>query len=305
MLKLKLLVFWIIAVGTCGLPLRHVHAQNHSEGSHFSGDLDLLADQIAAAYFEDELLGPRASAASTTSTLESMPVFDQLFSDRSGSLRSHRGLIQFGYSYTRDEEDGVLIEDVVLPDMLLRYRFTDRLEMRLAWGGWLRSKITDQWLGFEESDVETLDPTVGLKLLLWQQRQAIPSVSVLASVPIATRGNPFATRSLLPAVDVFYAWQLSERWSFAGSSGLILRDREDETQRSFSQSLSVNHLWTESFAVYADASLLASEDRQEWVGTTGFQWLATERIQVSPFAGLGLSKDAPDLQVGVGLGWSF
>ena len=269
-------------------------------------ELDLLADQIAAAYFGEGESVPRIELASATSTIESDPFVSESFSrDRGSRIGRHRGVVQFGYAYTRDEFDGLLIEDHITPDMLLRYRLTDRFEMRLAWGGYLRSTITDELFAIKETDDDVVDPTVGFKWRLWNQRTAIPTVSLLASVPIATEGNPFATRSLLPAVDVLYGWQLSDTWSVAGSSGLILLDDDGNTRENFQQSVSLNFLMNDSLAIFADTSLLVTDDGKEVVGTTGFQWLMTDRLQLSPFLGIGLNEEAPDLQTGIGFGWSF
>lgn len=268
-------------------------------------ELDLLADEIA---FTLEQQTPSDEnpirLVSTSSTAESNRFLDRSYTRQTSTwsdLLVGRTVLQLGYSYTRDELDDFLIETHTYPDMLLRYSVNDWLELRVGWAGWLDTTMTDELFDVSDQFTDTADPSVGAKFRITNQQGWRPGVQLIASLPLETDGNPFVLNSFQPTLSGIYGWNLTERLAFAGSSGLIRVDDENEEDFRFQQGLTLDFLVTKRFGGYLESAMLTTDDDPEFTLTGGNYWYLSDRIQMEYFVGFGLNEVAPDLQAGIGL----
>lgn len=217
---------------------------------------------------------------------------------RLGGLTHGRVLVEGGYTFTYDRLSSLNVFEHSLPDLLLRVGLTERLEIRMGWPGWVWTRIDGQG-----TSSEALDPNVGLMLDLWPQRGWRPQTAVLAAVPVTLQGNPFALDSLQPLSQLLYLWQLGDRWSVGGSSGMALFDLEGDRFIEFQQSVSADWLLLSRLSAFVEWNMLvdhgSAADGAEHMLGGGFSVLVTERFQATWRAATGLNPRAPDFLTGI------
>lgn len=218
--------------------------------------------------------------------------------DRLSGLSRGRVQIEGGYVFTYDRVEATNVYEHALPDLLLRVGVTERLEIRVGWPGWVSTTFEG-----ERSSSETLDPNVGFMLDLWGQRGWAPQTAVLAAVPVTLEGDPFALDSLQPLSQLLYLWQLGDRWSIGGTTGLGLFDLGGDRFVQLQQTASADYLMTERLSTYVEWTMLvdhgAEDGGAEHMLGGGFSLLVTEHVQASWRAALGLNERAPDFLTGI------
>ena len=221
---------------------------------------------------------------------------DLTWTQKMTSLARGRTQLEGGYSYLRGSSGGSDWTQHAIPDMLLRFGLTERLELRLGWPGYVTSDTDDPAIGNGFSG--TLDPNVGLLYDLWGQHGWLPQTAVLAAVPVPLEGNPFALNSLQPLTELMYAWQTSDRTAITGRSGFAIFDAAGDNYTQFQQSLSLDVILTERLGTFVSWDMLA--DHGSWNDTSqhmvggGLSFLLTERFAISWRSAVGINSAAPD-----------
>jgi len=212
-----------------------------------------------------------------------------------------RTQIEGGYSFAYDRTNHSNATQHVVPDLLVRYGLTDRLEVRLGWPG-LVSTHYDGPLAAQSRD-ETLAPTVGFMFDLWPQQGWLPQTAVLASVPISFQGNPFTMESFQPLSQVLYCWDLSDRLALGGSTGLALFRFEGDNFTQLQQTVSLDWTMTDRMASFLEWEMLvdfgSDDDGSQHLLGGGFSFLLTDRLQLTWRAGIGANDRAPDFVTGI------
>lgn len=223
------------------------------------------------------------------------------------SLVRDRLVLEFGYSYTYDAYDEIVVEQHNTPDILLRYSVTDRLEARLGWPGWIGGEVRDELTGITETFDDISDPSVGLKYLLWRQERWMPRTLVLASAPIATEGSPLTLRNFQPTTGLIYGWNIGQRWMVSGGSSLAYWNDGDDDRWDYQQSLTADCQCFERVGFYTQYSALFPDGSQaaEHMLSGGAYWMVTPRWQLDLRVGGGLSRAAPDLVAGLNATFVF
>lgn len=221
---------------------------------------------------------------------------DLSWPQRIAHLARGRAQLEGGYSYLHDSAGGSTWTQHAVPDILLRFGLTDRLELRLGWPGYVSNNTDDPTI--DSGFTGTLDPNVGLLYDLWEQHGWMPQTAVLASLPISLGGNPFALDSLQPLAELMYSWQTGDRTAITGRSGLAIFDTAGDNYTQFRQSLSLDVILNERWGSFVSWDMLA--DHGSWNDTSqhmaggGLSLLLTERFAVSWRAAVGLNSAAPD-----------
>jgi hypothetical protein len=221
---------------------------------------------------------------------------DLTWTQRIARLARGRTQLEGGYSYLRGSAEGSDWTQHALPDMLLRFGLSDRLELRLGWPGYVSSDSDDPAIG--SGFTGTLDPNVGVLYDLWGQRGWLPQTAVLAAVPVPLEGNPFALNSLQPLSELMYSWGTSDRTAITGRSGFAMFEAAGDNYTQFQQSLSFDVILTERLGAFVSWDMLANHG--SWNGTSqhmaggGLSFLLTERLAISWRSAVGLNSAAPD-----------
>jgi hypothetical protein len=217
---------------------------------------------------------------------------DLTWTQRITRLVRGRTQLEGGYSYLRGSD----WTQHALPDMLLRFGLTDRLELRLGWPGFVSSDSDDPAIG--SGFTGTLDPNVGFLYDLWGQNGWLPQTAVLATVPVPLEGNPFALNSLQPLTELMYSWETSDRTTVTGRSGFALFEAAGDNYIQFQQSFSFDVILTERLGVFVSWDMLANHgswnDTSQHMAGGGLSFLLTERLAISWRSSVGLNSAAPD-----------
>lgn len=223
---------------------------------------------------------------------------------RLGQVTQGRVQIEGGYIFAYDRPAGVTVGEHAVGDMLLRVGLCRHLELRVGWPGWIATSIEG-----EGASSQTLDPNVGFMLDLFPQRGWRPQTAVLAAVPITLQGNPLALDSLQPVGQLLYLWQLGDRWSVGGTTGVALFDIHGDRFVELQQTASADFLLAPRLSTFVEWSMLADhgsiDDGSEHMLGGGFSLLLSERIQASWRAAMGLNARAPDFLTGIRLAVRF
>jgi hypothetical protein len=227
--------------------------------------------------------------------------------ERITALARGRTQLEVGYAFLSDDHNDVRLLQHAVPDMLLRYGLTDRLEIRLGWPGYVATRY-DGSLVSESSD-DILDPNVGFMFDLWGQHGVVPQTAVLASVPIALQGNPFILEGLQPLTQVLYLWDLKDRVALGGSTGMALFDVQGDHFVQLQQTFSLDYLLTDRVGAFGEWEMLVDigsvDDGAQHVLAGGVSCLLSERLQATWRAGLGLNDRAPDFLTDIRLAFRF
>lgn len=264
-------------------------------------ELDALANVIAEAAREDRWSDPRSLAADENAGDDWVRFGDP------ASWFQGRTIIQMGWAYTYDNENGIVSQEHVAPDLLLRYGVSPRLQLQFGWAGLVHTKVEDTLLELSDEFDDLDGPNVGAMLLLWRQDGIRPRLLIGASLPIDTEGDPFALEALQPATQVTYSWRPRESWRLSGTTGALWISDEDGRSLDFNQSFTMERSFDAGFGAYFGWNgLFAAGNRSDQhvleIGT----WFDLSPSKQLDFRfGRGMNESAPDVFTAVGLSFGY
>ena len=225
-----------------------------------------------------------------------------------------RTLVQFGYTYTSRRNDGLRYGTHTVPELLIRRRFSDRIELRAGWSGVTFDRLHDEVTGETISETDVLNPSLGGRFRLWRQHGVLPETSLTASTPVdLDRGTSFLAR-FNPQASLGYSWLPHQRLLISGTTGAVwIRDLnesgEQERFLDLQQSLSFDWLITDRLSLYLLWTALIPEGaRVSDVGHSigpGISLPLISKTQLDFSATFGLNDQAPKFGSQVFLTWSF
>jgi hypothetical protein len=227
--------------------------------------------------------------------------------ERITGIARGRAQLEGSYAFLYDEADGVRMTQHAVPDLLVRFGLTDRLEIRLGWPGYVATGYDGPAL--EGSSDETLEPNVGFMLDLRPQRGVWPQTAASAAIPITPEGNAFALDGLQPLAQLLYRWALNDRLALGGTTGMALFEVHGDDFLQFQQTASLDYLLTVRVGVFGQWEMLvdhgSADDGSQHMLGGGVSYLLTERLQVTWQGGVGLNERAPDFLTDLRLAYRF
>jgi hypothetical protein len=228
-----------------------------------------------------------------------------------------RGILQVesGYSYFhKDREEDESIH--TLPELMLRWGLSEDIEFRVRWNY--------VWIFEEEEPGRTgsEDLRYSLKLQITRPEHAglLPTSALEIRGTAPTGGEAFSTNGGEFGLDYIYQWRLSERMTFAGSTGfgtnglgdLALFDPDINQTDDFiviSQTAVIGMDLSERNTMYSEWFGLFSDGRAEAFSISffniGLDHYLTDNLVVDLRIGVGLTQDSDDFFCGVGGGYRF
>lgn len=221
--------------------------------------------------------------------------------------------LEFGYSFFYKDDDDEIDTTHTFPELALRYGITEHMELKIRWNYALRFGEDDDLDGAE-------DMRLAVKIAVLEQERWIPETALQFRGSVPTGGNAWTTDNAEPGINLIYAWELGERVTLSGSTGVdangggdvSLADAEFGATDNFNawhQSVALgmpiserNTAYFEWFGIWTDG--LADEMVQHYVNI-GIDHLLTNDLVIDFRIGKGLSNDSEDLFVGVGGGMRF
>jgi hypothetical protein len=227
--------------------------------------------------------------------------------ERITGIARGRTQLEGGYAFLYDEADGVRATQHAVPDLLVRFGLTDRLEIRLGWPGYVATDYHGPTR--DGSCDETLEPNVGFMLDLRPQQGICPQTAVSAAVPITLEGNPFALDGLQPLAQLLYRWALTDRLALGGTTGMALFEVRADDFLQLQQTASLDYLLAVRVGVFGQWEMLvdhgSADDGCQHMLDGGVSYLLSERWQVTWQAGVGLNERAPDFLTDVRFAYRF
>jgi len=227
------------------------------------------------------------------------------FTEASSTVGQGVAQIEFGYTYTSDNENGESIQSQSFGEPLLRYGVLDDwLEFRIALFPVDECTPTG---GLSNSTRGTKDLYTGFKIGLTPQQGILPEMALIPQMNLPTGSSALTSKNVEPGVNWIYAWEINDFISTAGSTQGNRRI-DDATGLSYlemAQSWTVAcscsdelGAYTEWFALIPDG---ADTARTQHFFNGGFTYLISNDVQFDIRAGVGLNDAADDYFFGTGL----
>jgi hypothetical protein len=225
------------------------------------------------------------------------------FTEASSTVGLGRTQLEFGYTYIRDEEAGVELDEHSYPELLTRVgMFAEWFEFRIAWN-YAQERISSG--GIESAAAGAEDLYLGCKLFLFEQDGWLPEVSIVPQMTVPTGARAFTTDEVMPGVNLLYGWDVTEWMTFAGSTqGNRALDDTGDFYDEYAQSLTVGLSLTDNVGMYNEVFGIfphsAVETGPEYYYNGGFTYRVNNNLQFDVRAGWGLNDQADDFFAGTG-----
>jgi hypothetical protein len=231
------------------------------------------------------------------------------FTPSTRTVLPRQTLVEWSYSYI-DNRHG--FDTHSLPETLVRFGITPRLELRLGWnyevgGG---GNVVSANEGSEGLDGLTLAREsrmlYGLKYELSRQRGWVPHSSLIAEAFTPTSGEVTSTQ---PAATYVFGWELPKSWRLDAamrySTGNVLGDSFNHWGPSVVLRMPLNERWqlhAEYFGVFTQGEEMRASRA---FFSPGGHVMLTPNLELGLRMGWGISADAANYFTNVGFGWRF
>jgi hypothetical protein len=271
------------------------------------------ADAYASEDEESEYAGEGEFAgAATEEPEEEDPIATDRpdFTETSTTVGLGRVQLEMGYRYIEDRSGGTRTRTHSYPEALLRIGMLHEwFELRLG------QNFGDETLfaaAASTGNSGAEDLYVGCKIALTEQCGWLPEMALTPQMTLPTGDPSFTADEVMPGLNWLYGWDVTECWSFAGSTqGNRERDDSGHYYTVFAQSLTNGFSITDRLGAYAEwfaffpHSASDSSAKPEHYFDGGFTFLVTNDLQLDIEAGVGLTEAADDYFVATGLGIRF
>ncbi len=231
------------------------------------------------------------------------------FTEASSTVGLGVAQLEFGYTYTLNDDGGVRDIGHSIGEPLLRYGIlADWLELRLAVFPVSNNTATG---GTRTTTNGLEDMYLGLKIGLTPQEGWLPEMAIIPQATVPLGDRVLSNDEVLPGANWIYSWEVNDVISTGGSSQFN-RARDEttsDTYTEFAQSWTVAYsltdrlgAYTEWFAFFPSGAVSA---KPEHYFNGGFTYLLTDNIQYDVRAGMGLNGAADDYFIGTGLSIRF
>lgn len=227
------------------------------------------------------------------------------FTEASSTVGKGVAQLEFGYTFTTDDDAGTQTRSHSFPESLLRFGILeDWLELRVAW-----NYAPESVNGLTSDGAEDL--YLGFKIGLTPQEGWLPEMAIIPQMTVPTGADAFSADKVLPGVNWIYGWEINDFLSTAGSSQInpTNDDVTANTYAEFAQSWTVAYSLGDRWGAYTEwfalVPLAADTDQTQFYANGGFTFLVTDDIQWDIRAGAGLNQAADDFFAGTGLSIRF
>ena len=212
--------------------------------------------------------------------------------------------LEFGYTYTDNDDAGVSTRTQSLGEPLLRVGIlAEWLELRVGLPPLSERTASG---GMANTTSGTGDLYLGFKLALTPQEQMLPEMGLIPQVNVPTGSNAFTSGEVEPGVNWIYSWELNDFLSTAGSTqGNRRVDATGDAYLEMAQSWTIAYSLGERVGAYTEWFALiphsADTAQTQHYANGGFTYLLSNDVQFDIRAGVGLNDAADDFFVGTGL----
>jgi Putative MetA-pathway of phenol degradation len=237
------------------------------------------------------------------------------FTEASSTVGRGVAQLEFGYTYSYNNDAGESVKSQSFGEPLLRYGIlADWLEFRIALFP-VEERTTSG--GASTSSRGTEDLYTGFKIALTPQEGSLPEMALIPQMNLPTGSNAFTSKNVELGINWIYGWEINDFISTAGSTQANRRIdvATGEAYLEIAQSWTVAYslsdnlgAYTEWFAISPGGTGGATTEHHLSGGhyfNGGFAYLITNNLQFDIRGGVGLSDEADDYFVGTGLSVRF
>jgi hypothetical protein len=227
------------------------------------------------------------------------------FTETSSTVGLGRTQVEFGYTFTRDTEDGVRLDSHSYPETLFRIgMLAEWFEFRIGWN-YLSERTVGG--GFSDTVDGAEDLYLGCKLWLCEQEGWWPELAIVPQMTAPTGAEAFTADQTLPGLNILYGWDVTEFMTFAGSTQ-VNRNIDDflAFHEEYAQSLTVGLKFTEQIGMYNEVFGIFPHGHADplagpqYYYNFGFTYLVNNNCQLDWRAGWGLNDRSDDFFTGPG-----
>lgn len=226
------------------------------------------------------------------------------FTEASSTVGRGVGQLEFGYTFTVDNDGASTTRSHSVPEILFRYGIIDDwLELRLG-GNYAHQSVS----GLTAAGGEDL--YLGAKLGLTPQDGFLPEMALIPQMTVPTGHSAFTAGEVLPGMNWIYGWEINDIVSTAGSTQFNrAMDGTGNAYTEWAQSWTIGYSLTDRVGAYTEwfaffpHSADAAKPQHYFDG--GMTYLISSDVPWDLRAGLGLNDAADDFFVGTGLSIRF
>ena len=237
------------------------------------------------------------------------------FTPATSTVGRRRLLVESAYSFI--DNPGVKPTHSV-PELVMRYGLTDRVELRLGWNyevGGVGNEISGTGAADENPTAErsslVRDYTLsyGVKVQVTNQDRWLPRSAVIVQAFTPTGGSTGSSTATNLIATYAAGWVLPNRWrfdtSFRYGTDSEGGDRFNQWAPSAVLSVPLGEKWAvhaEYFGIYSTGK---AENSTEHYFSPGVHYLVSKNLEVGCRVGWGLNEQSARFFSNVGFGWGF
>ena len=212
--------------------------------------------------------------------------------------------------WTLDRQDGERTDTVIAGDLLVRYGLADRLELQIGWQafGWERQRDAT---GSVERRTGTGDVRLALRRNLSNPDGSGFAAAVMPYVTLPTGRAPIGEGDWTAGMLVPLSYEIGKDMhvAFTGEIDAAADEQGDGHHLAYSGVLGLDLPLSEDVSFTAE--IAAERDEEEGQRSTELRsglslaWQPNEALQFDAGANFGLNRDAPDLQLYLGIAKRF
>jgi hypothetical protein len=272
--------------------------------------------------FGDPLFAPdrRDSPEPAAGERESEP--DEIETDRDSftpaTTTAGRGrlITEFAYSFI---DNRTVQETHSVPELILRYGLTGRVELRLGWNfevGGAGSEVTGAGSGAEEEFLlagrsvrREYTLAYGLKVRVTDQRGWVPGSAVIVQGATPTGGSAGASTATRLIATSVAGWDLPNRWKLDAAFRYGYSSEEGDRFNSWAPSavlkVPVGERWAAHAEYFGIFTTGKAENATRHYVSPGVHYLVTPDLEVGVRVGWGLNDQSARFFSNAGVGWRF
>ena len=272
----------------------------------------LLLAVPLTAQDERDVLEPASDPRSSAAAAGDIP---EMVTDRPEQTESSSVVapgyvqVEVGVTRTDNDDDGIEVETDEILETLVRIGVTDRVEVRIGFAGFIAVETSTG--GASTDDSGAGDLAIGSKVYLCEEHEWRPELAFLGTLTLPTGEE--SSQRIDPSFRLLAGHSLGERFSVGANAGIAWESEEDtggsrHTLSSFEWTAVAGVALDEKtgafFELFGDVGLSRQGGPRNSVNT-GVTYLMAPNVQLDAAVGLGLSEDADDWFVGIGLSIRF
>lgn len=231
------------------------------------------------------------------------------FTPSTRTVEAGRWVFESSYSFIDNRDTA---ETHSLPELLLRYGLSDRIELRLGGNYEVGGEGADVSGGTGNEELEgggivrETQVLYGLKVRLTEQRDWLPESSVIVQGHTPMSGPDPATAFNLGFIA---GWEFPDEWKLDSAIRYGADKEKEDRFETWSPSIVLRKALTERWNVHAEYFGHFSQDRADNFSkhyfSPGVHYLVTPNIELGVRLGWGLNEDASRFFSNAGIGWQF